>query len=260
MDVDGLERTLKSTVCDKNQPKWLAETHIIENHNWLPVTGIHYGPLLLDNEEAIVSIGPLICQAPPPDSWDQYSLSTNLQNMVNDNNDMKLDISSQLEDFKDSLNLTENSIIQEFNDMKSDVHDDIEDLKNQTDSAIQEFNDLKSEVHNGIEDLKIQTDSAVQAFNDMKSDVYDKIGDVESIVNDVKSYLKIIMLSISTDNSFISPILILRGLGKYIKGFFILFIYFLPHAYLYLCRNWDPRILLFHFRLSSWWNMLWKAR
>lgn len=68
-------------------------------------------------------------------------VNTNLQNMVNDNNDMKLDISSQLEDFKDSLNLTEHSVIQEFNDLKLEVHNGIKDLKNQTDSVVQELND-----------------------------------------------------------------------------------------------------------------------
>ena len=53
----------------------------ISNVGDLPVLGIKYGPLLYEEEAAKIIIGPIKCQAPPMDSWQEFTMEGQLSSL-----------------------------------------------------------------------------------------------------------------------------------------------------------------------------------
>ena len=63
----------------------------------LPVVGIKYGPLLYEEEAAKVIIGPIKCQAPPLDSWHEYTTEGHFNNFKTELNNKIIAIQEQIQ-------------------------------------------------------------------------------------------------------------------------------------------------------------------
>ena len=72
-DTEGRDHFLTGSNCNRNDPTWLMDSIEISDIGVLPVLGVKYGPLLYEEEGAKVIIGPIKCQAPPLDSWQEFT-------------------------------------------------------------------------------------------------------------------------------------------------------------------------------------------
>ena len=72
-DTEGRDHFLTGSNCNRNDPTWLMDSIEISDVGVLPVVGVKYGPLLYEEEGAKVIIGPIKCQAPPLDSWQEFT-------------------------------------------------------------------------------------------------------------------------------------------------------------------------------------------
>ena len=91
IDAEGSDHFLPGTNCNGNEPTWLMDSIEITNVDVLPVLGIKYGPLLYEEEAAKVIIGPIKCQAPPLDSWQEHTL----EGRLNENEDKILGLKTE---------------------------------------------------------------------------------------------------------------------------------------------------------------------
>ena len=80
IDAEGSDHFLPGTNCNGNEPTWLMDSIQISDGGVLPVLGIKYGPLLYEEEAAKVIIGPIKCQAPSLNSWQEYTMEGQFNN------------------------------------------------------------------------------------------------------------------------------------------------------------------------------------
>ena len=64
------------TSCNARSPQWLSNFAKITNKHQLPISQIHYGPLVLELEKARVIVGPLLCN-PKSNEEQTYSCPLN---------------------------------------------------------------------------------------------------------------------------------------------------------------------------------------
>ena len=72
-DTEGRDHFLTGSNCNRNDPTWLMDSIEISDVGVLPVVGFKYGPLLYEEEGAKVIIGPIKCQAPALDLWQEFT-------------------------------------------------------------------------------------------------------------------------------------------------------------------------------------------
>ena len=66
--------------CNWKKPMWEKDVGAIQDLSLLPITGIKYGPLIFDIEQANVTVGPLNCQ---PGLKDEFNLTAHLETIDN---------------------------------------------------------------------------------------------------------------------------------------------------------------------------------
>ena len=80
IDAEGSDHFLPGTNCNGNEPTWLMDSVEISDVGVLPVLGIKYGPLLYEEEASKVIIGPIKCQAPTLNSWQEFTMEGQFNN------------------------------------------------------------------------------------------------------------------------------------------------------------------------------------
>merc|ERR1712051_865788 len=84
-DATGSEHpmTLPNSVCNNNDPIWKLDKFEVSNKDQITVKAAKYGPLQQDYEEAKLQIGPIMCEAPPKETWEALNIDSNLLTTMN---------------------------------------------------------------------------------------------------------------------------------------------------------------------------------
>ena len=110
-DTEGRDHFLTGSNCNRNDPTWLMDSIEISDVGVLPVVGFKYGPLLYEEEGAKVIIGPIKCQAPPLDSWQEFTTEGLFNNF-------KTELTNKIIAIQEQIQILTNPCALNFNDSR----------------------------------------------------------------------------------------------------------------------------------------------